>query len=356
MQKLNVAIIGQGRSGKDIHGKYYLSGDNQFYNVRYVVETDPDRREIAKTRHPGCAVFADYKELLTCNDVDLVVNATYSDLHYAITCDLLRHKKNVLVEKPFARTRFECDAMIRLAKENGVFLAVFQQSNCMPFFRMAKDLMTSGKLGEIKEIKLAYNGLSRRWDWQSLQKRCAGNAYNTGPHPIGMALGLLDFDPKTRVAYSKLDNVLSSGDSDDFCKIILDTPGKPFADIEIHANDAYSPFNLKLLGTLGTFQATPFAYKMTYLVPGENPEKPVVADFLQDDAGNPIYCSEQLVKHEEEGTFEGAPFDIAAAGFYEEIYYAITQGKALSIDAQKAAQIISVVETVHAQNPLPVRF
>ena len=41
--------------------------------------------------------------------------------------------KSVLVEKPFARTRYECDDLIRLAKENGVLLAVFQQTFLLDF-------------------------------------------------------------------------------------------------------------------------------------------------------------------------------------------------------------------------------
>lgn len=40
MKKLNLAIIGQGRSGKNIHGKYYISEDNKYYNVKYVVDAD----------------------------------------------------------------------------------------------------------------------------------------------------------------------------------------------------------------------------------------------------------------------------------------------------------------------------
>ena len=91
MKKLNLAIIGQGRSGKRIHGGYYLSERNQYYNVKYVVDADEIRRGIAKEQYPDCTVFADYQELFGLDDVDLVVNATYSELHYAITKDLLLH-------------------------------------------------------------------------------------------------------------------------------------------------------------------------------------------------------------------------------------------------------------------------
>ena len=51
MKKLNVAIIGQGRSGKDIHGKYFRSEDNTHYTVKYVVEGSrtPVRKPIHAT-------------------------------------------------------------------------------------------------------------------------------------------------------------------------------------------------------------------------------------------------------------------------------------------------------------------
>jgi len=261
-----------------------------------------------------------------------------------------------LVEKPFARSRYECDELINLAKAKGVVLAVFQQTFLAPFYLFAKELVASGKLGELKQVTLHYSGFSRRWDWQTLQKNCAGSAYNTGPHPIGLALGFLDFDPSIRVAYSKLDCVLTSGDADDFVKIILDAPGKPVADVEIHSNDAYSNYNLKLQGSLGTFQCTPAAYKMTYIVPGENPEQPVQENFLQDANHNPIYCSEKLIKHEEEGEFSGDAFGSGTASLYEQLYYAITEGKPMTVTPEMAAQIVGVIETVHAQNPLPVKF
>lgn len=356
MKTLNLAIIGQGRSGRYIHGNYYRSEDNRFYTVKYVVELDAARRARAAMDYPGCTVLADYHELFACSDIDLVVNASYSEMHYPITKELLTHGFNVLVEKPFARRRSECDELIALAKEKGVLLAVFQQSNLAPFFLFAKELVKSGKLGEIKQIKLSYNGFARRWDWQTLQKRCAGNSYNTGPHPICIALSLMDNDPNIRVVYSKLDRMLNYGDSDDFCKIILDAPGKPFADLEMHSNDAYNPYNLKLLGSLGTFQCTLSEYKMTYIVLGENPDQVLVEDFLQDANGNPVYCSENLIKHQQEGTFPSDVSAIGAAALYEELYWAITEGKEMSVTPQMAAQVVEVLETVHAQNPLPVKF
>lgn len=356
MKKLNLAIIGQGRSGKDIHGKYYTSEKNVFYNIKYVVDADEYRRGVAEEIYPGCKTFSDYKELFAFDDIDIVVNATYSEDHAPITEDLLLHGYNVLVEKPFARTKYECDRLIRIAKEKNLTLAVFQQTFLAPFYLYTNDLAKSGKLGEIKQVSIRYNGLARRWDWQTLQKKVAGSLYNTGPHPVGIGLGLLDFSKDAKVIYSKLDTALTSGDSDDYAKIIITAPGKPVVDIEISSMDAYSDYNVKLQGTLGTYKATTAQYKMKYITEGENPARPVIETFLSDENKNPAYCSEQLITHTEEGEFDGDAFSVGTPSLYEQLYYKLTENMPMTVTAEMAADIISVIEETHAANPLPVKY
>lgn len=357
MEKLNLAIIGQGRSGRDIHGKHLISERNPYWNVKYVVDEDAGRREMAKARYEGCEVLSSYTELFD-KDVDLVVNATYSEQHYPITKDLLEHGKNVLCEKPFGRNRFEAEDMTLTAKKNGVLLAVFQQTFLAPFFGFAYNLAKSGKLGEIKQINIRYNNFARRWDWQTLQKKLAGSVYNTGPHPIGLALGFLDFDKDYQVVYSKLDTAITSGDGEDYAKILLTAPGKPLIDVEMHSIDTYCDYNVQILGTKGNMKCNAgSSYKMKYIVDGENPERPVIEEFLKDANGNPIYCGEKLNFHEEEGTFDGDAFTVGTAKIYEDIYNVLTGKKeSLYITPELATEITAVMEKVHADNPLPRKF
>ncbi len=356
MKKLKLAVIGQGRSGRDIHGGFYKSEKNNIFEVVVVVEADARRRERALQEYPGCQVVENYQELFGRKNIDLVVNASYSKMHYSITKDLLLHKFNVLVEKPFAANYYECADLIKAAKDNGVVLAAFQQTFLAPFYLFTKELIESGKLGDIKQVSIRYNTLGRRWDWQTLQCELAGSVYNTGPHPIGMALDLLDYSDDARVAYSRLDCALTSGDSDDYAKIILTAPGKPVIDVEINATDAFSDYNLKVQGSKGTFKCTPAAYKMKYIVEGENTERPVIRESLQDAEGYPIYCSEKLITHEEEGTFNGTAFDVGTESLYRMLYKTLTEEAPLTVTPEQAAKIIGVIETVHAQNPLPVKF
>lgn len=355
MKKLSLAIIGQGRSGRDIHGIYYRSDKNEYYNVKYVVEADERRRKQAETLYPGCITLTDYKELFSC-DVDLVVNASYSEMHYSITKELLEHGKNVLVEKPFARNQFECETLIKLAEQKGVTLAVFQNTQLAPFYLHALQLIKDGVLGDVKQVSIRYNAFARRWDWQTLQKKMGGSAYNTGPHPVAMALGFLDFDRGVKVAYSKLDTALTSGDAEDYVKIILTAPNKPVVDIEMNSIDAFSDYNIKIQGSKGTIKSTPNKYTLKYIVDGENPEKPVIEEFLQDDDGNPLYCTERLVMHEESGTYDGTAFDVGTARLYENLYHVLTEGGELLVPTWHSAMTINVIEAAHAQNPLPVKF
>lgn len=357
MKKLNVAIIGQGRSGRDIHGLYFNSDVNTLYNVIAVVEKDPERRERALKEYPGCEVFESYTELFGRKDIDLVANASFSDEHYSITKDLLERDFNVVVEKPFARTRYECDDLIRIAKKRNMKLGVYHQSLFMEPYVHAKKVADSGKLGDILQVSIRYNWFARRWDWQTTQTKVAGGIYNTGPHPIGHGLGFLDFDDNVTVAFSRLGKALTSGDSDDYAKIILTAPNKPVIDIEVQSNDAFPDFRIKIVGTKGSYIAKGLDYQIKYIVDGENPPRPVILESLKDEEGRPLYCSEKLITHEEEGVLEEDATGIGgSAKFYEMMYRVLTEDVPMEIPPEYAAKVISVIETAHATNPLPLIY
>ena len=150
MKKLKLAIIGQGRSGRNIHGNFLKSESNTLFEVAAIVEQDAFRRSRAQEEYPGAEIMQDYTALYG-RDIDLVVNASYSRQHYCITKDLLEHGFNVLVEKPFGRNYYECCELIKIAKEKGVVLNCFQQSFFAPFYTETKAIVESGKLGQLKQ-------------------------------------------------------------------------------------------------------------------------------------------------------------------------------------------------------------
>ena len=354
---MRVAIIGQGRSGRNIHGAFFRSEANDFCKVVCIVEEDDFRANRAREEF-GCDVVSSYTQLFGREDIDLVVNASYSQMHYAITRDLLCHGFNVLCEKPFGRTYFECQNLINTAKANGVIVAAFHQTLFSPAFLKAKEIIASGCVGDVFQISLRYSGFARRWDWQTLQSKCAGSLYNSGPHPVGQALDFLGWDKDTRVAFSSLKSILTSGDSDDYAKVILTAPDKPVVDIEVNSVDGYAgDFVIKLCGSKGTYSSTNTDYKLKYIPDfSVYPERPVQTRFIENENREPAYCSEKLEFTEESGKIEGTAFDSAVLAFYKMMYAAVMEGQPLTVTPDMAAQVIRVIAQAHADNPLPVYF
>lgn len=161
MKKLNVAVIGYGRSGWGIHCNFFRSKDNDLMNVVAVAELDPARAEAAKADF-NCDVYGDYRKIFERTDVDLIVNASYSQIHYPITLDCLKHGFNVLCEKPIAKKAEQVQELIDAAKENKVMFTIFQQSRLAEYFMKMEEIMKSGILGDIKLVRGRWNGFSRR--------------------------------------------------------------------------------------------------------------------------------------------------------------------------------------------------
>lgn len=356
---LNVAIIGQGRSGRDIHGAYFLSeASKKYYRVIAVVDALAARRARAANEF-GFHVYDDYKLLFAHSDIDLVINATFSDEHYPITMDLLEHGFNVVCEKPFSAYADECEAMIRAAKEHNCLLTVFQQSRLASYYKRIHEIIESGVLGEIAQISIAFSGFSRRWDWQTSKRFYGGSLLNTGPHPLDQALDLLNLaeDELPQVVYSKLGKYNSFGDAEDYAKVLLTAPGRPLIDVEISSCDAYSDYTYKIQGSRGSLKATMSKLEWKYFDPIEAPEQKLTFETLVGDDGySPQYCGERLPWHCFAEELNGTAFGLAVEDYYERLYKTMTEGAELFIKPEAVVKLIRVAERVHADNPMPVLY
>ena len=348
--RIRVAIIGQGRSGRDIHGAFFRSPANTKFQVVAVADLIEGRRARAREEY-GCEVYADYREFFNRKDIDLVVNSTFSHEHYPVTMDLLRHGLNVVVEKPFSAHRAECEEMIRTAKENGVMLCVFQQSHFAPYYRRIREIMDSGVLGRIIQISIRFSSFGRRWDWQCVQRFYGGSLRNTGPHPLEQALDILDMDTLPTVV-SKLDRVNTLGDAEDYCKVLLMAPGKPLIDLEISSCDAFSDCLYHIQGSQGTLKAGMNHLKMRYFKPEEAPPQHLILESLEKPDGTPSYCREELKWIDTEEDISGTSFDSAVKCYYDTIWNHLREGKELVIKPEKLLTQIDLFEEVHRQNPL----
>lgn len=350
MKKLNVAIIGQGRSGRDIHGAFFKSENNTKFNVVAVVDALEERRIRAKEEY-GCDVYADYRELFGRDDIDLVINSTFSHMHVPVSIDLLNHGFNVVCEKPFGKNYEECTRAIAAAEKNGKMLNVFQQSRFAPYYRKLTEILNSGKLGRPVQYTIHFSNFQRRWDWQTYQGYNGGEVRNTGPHPLDQAVHILGFDDNISV-FSKLDRVNTFGDAEDFAKILLTAPGKPLIDIEMSKCNAYANFIYLVHCQYGTLKASMNAIDYKYYDPDTAPEQHLTLAPLFTAERTPAYCGEKLDWTEEHIDISGSSFDTAVLHYYDMIYDYLVNGTEMEVTPYQVLTQFKVIDQIRAQNPL----
>ena len=356
MKKLNVAIIGYGRSGCSIHGNFFGSENNDICNVVAVVELDPARASVAK-KDFGCDTYSDYRELLNRKDIDLVVNASYSNMHYPITLDLLNHGFNVLCEKPISKTAAQLQELIDAAKKNNVLFTIFQQSRLTQYFEEMEKIMNSGILGDIKLVRGRWSGFSRRYDWQTLIKRDAGAMRNTGPHPFEQCIWLSGTDEMPKNIYSKLEVFNSVGDAEDYVFAILEYENGKRFEIEINPSDPYNDGWLyRVYGTRGALRTSAKKMEYQYYLEEESPQPVLDEKSLHKEDGSPAYCTNTIVWHKEEKELTGDAFAYGTSGYYHRLYDHMVNGGELFIKPEHILPEIAIFEEIERQNPLVQKF
>ena len=361
MKIIRTAIIGQGRSGRDIHGQYLLTA-SKHYRIVAAIDFIPERRERA-AREYNCPAYKDYRELFKHKDIDLIVNASFSHMHVPITLDILKAGFNVLCEKPLASKARDVDRLIATAKKAKRVLAIFQQSRFAPYFVQIRKVINSGVLGRIVQISVNFNGFARRWDWQTLQSYNGGSLLNTGPHPLDQALALFGKGMPEVRCY--MDRANTYGNAEDHVKLILSGKGHPLIDLEASSCCAYPTVTYNVYGTRGGMKASSGNNaEWKYFKLNEAPKQKLTVVPLCKPDGLPSYCNETLDWHEAKwpaesaasnktdkaGYVPAAPQSNMTADFYAMLYKTLSAKAPLEITPEQVRRQIAVIEECQRQN------
>ncbi|MBO4304055.1 MAG: Gfo/Idh/MocA family oxidoreductase [Lentisphaeria bacterium] len=358
MQRIKVGIIGQGRSGRNIHRHLFETVPKLMERYEVVAVADPIPERTAPS-NPGasaaCKRYSDYRELLKDPNVELVVNASRSLQHVRVSKEAMEAGNNVISEKPLARTVADADSVFETARRTGRFFAVFQQSRFRPVFTKALELANSGILGRIVMVKIIYNGFDFRSDWQTVQDMCAGSLLNTGPHPLDQALQFYgDADPEHVLCL--MDNVNSYGDAEDHVKLLLYGKGHPTIDLEASSCQLYNPYIYQIYASRGSLVATNTEVSWKYCIKEELPENHLKLDTLEGAGRLPTYSggpSPIYYENKWNPPIDNCGFDYMGSIYYQNIYEAILHGAPLKVTWEQVRRQIAVIEECHRQNPLP---
>ena len=159
-----------------------------------VCDADPNTRERIGRQYPAVHVTADVADLLS--RVDAVVIASPATTHARVALQCVEAGKPCLVEKPFALSTRDAEAVARAAAERKVPVLAGHLLVFHPAVERLRALVQGGELGRVYYLYGLRVNLG--------QVRADENAlWSFGPHDVSVALYLLGEAPVRVAAHGK---------------------------------------------------------------------------------------------------------------------------------------------------------
>jgi len=260
---IRIGIIGLGRAGWSMHGPELAGREDKFKFVA-ACDIDPARRAQFAEKY-GCVVYRDARDLVTDPAVELVDIASRSPEHVPHALLGLKAGKDVFLEKPIALSYAQALKLKSASARSKGHLFIRHNRRFEPGFAHIREIIASGILGRVFEIKLRRNGYGRRDDWQTLIRCGGGQLLNWGPHLIDHALRFIDAPIVSM--WSDLRTVAAVGDAEDHVHIVLKGKNGCVVDLEISGGAALEEPEYIVLGTKGALQSSGDEIKLRYLDP-----------------------------------------------------------------------------------------
>ena len=269
----------------------------------------------------------------------MVVLAMPSHLHVQFGTEAMRAGKHVLIEKPFATDLSGASQLMHVAEETGKILTGGQNMRYAADFLKVREVINSGKLGRILQIRMDWHWFRRRWDWQTLTKFGGGSLNNDGSHVIDQAL-LLFGDAEPEVLCHMERTPLSSGDAEDHVKIILHASGAPLIDMEFSNACAYPQEQWLVMGTQGGLAGTHSQLRWRYIEPRLLPARPILSEPTPDRS----YNYEALPWVEETCDLAKEVYTASVRRLYGDLFATLREGAPLAITPASIRRLIAVQE------------
>ncbi len=345
--KIRIGIWGIGRAGWGMHCSELDKYTHEF-EVVAACDLEADRLEKFKAKYPEARTYLDGNEFLADSNMELVSVAVRSPQHVDYAIRALEAGKLVFLEKPIALTTAGTEKLAEAVKKYPGKLYFRHNRRLEPCFNHVMEIIHSGILGEVYEIKLCRHSYQFRDDWQTISECGGGQLNNWGPHLIDHGLRFLE-SPLESV-WSKLKTVAARGNAEDHLKVILTGENGRIVNIEISGGIALPSPVYAVYGTRGTLISEDEQdIKLKYLRPDmempstpAHPETPPMSGSF-GGAVSPKWIRKTIMTEPSNG--------LATEDIYHVLYESIREGKPYPILPEEAFGVVKVTETVKKQNP-----
>lgn len=170
--RLRAGLIGAGGRGRLLAAEFKEIG----VEVAAVCDVYQFNLEAGlKAASTGAASYRDYRRLLEDRTLDVIIIATPDHWHARMAMDAVEAGKDVYLEKPMAHTIEESFRVVEAVRRTRRVLQVGTQRRSFDLFLEAKQIMDSGRLGEVRLVNswwynhqagLRRGELKGELDWQ----------------------------------------------------------------------------------------------------------------------------------------------------------------------------------------------
>ena len=169
---IRVGLVGRGNAGTVFHA--------------------PLIRAVPALELAAIAGSADAQETMADPAIDLIVVATPNETHVPLARAALEAGKHVVIDKPFALSTAEADALIDLAEAKGRRLSVFHNRRWDGDFLTVRRAVEEKRLGDILLFEAHWDRFrpQPKPGWREGEGEGAGLLFDLGPHLIDQALML----------------------------------------------------------------------------------------------------------------------------------------------------------------------
>lgn len=278
--------------------------DNKNAELRWICDID---EELLKETAENLGIeryTTNYKQILEDPEVDAVIIVTPDQTHKQIVLDAAAAGKHILCEKPLALTIADCREMVEASEKSDVKMMVGQICRYTPGFRLAKELIDRGEIGELffveSEYAHDYSSLTDLSPWRldPLRHGFVGG----GCHAVDLVRWIAG-DPEEVMAYSN-HKMLPDWPTDDCTIAIMKFPGnvigKVFCSTGCKRNYTMRSVFYGSKGTIITDNTSP---EMTVFKEGFGNGESIIKD-LPQTCTIPVKYPIDISNHNASGEFE----------------------------------------------------
>ncbi len=141
-------------AGAGARGSTYAELAADAADIVAVAEPRDHHRAAFAGRHPGAAVYTDWRNMVAAGRLaDAVIIATQDADHVAAAVAFADAGYDILLEKPMATNESDCARIVAAVRRAGVTMAVCHVLRYTPYTRALKSLLDSGRIGELVAVQ-----------------------------------------------------------------------------------------------------------------------------------------------------------------------------------------------------------